>query len=114
MSQGVSFSLTGSVGLKLSYGDRSEDRGKKPEGVAGVERELAACGKSQTALRAAFFRQNCVPESLKITNIHAILRLVLTKKISLSFAEHFHHRLLVFRPHSCIRFRFGNQELYHA
>ncbi len=34
------------------------------------------------------------PESLKITNIHAILRLVLTKNFSLSFAEHFHHSLL--------------------
>ncbi len=56
--------------------------------------DLAACGKSQTALRADLFRHNCVPESLKITNIHAILRLVLTKNFSLSFAEHFHHRLL--------------------
>ena len=42
----------------------------------------------------ALLRQNCVPESLKITNIHAVLRLVLTENLSLSFAEHFHHGLL--------------------
>ncbi len=46
-----------------------------------VSPPLSASGKGQTALRVALFRQNCVPESLKITNIHAILGLVLTKEI---------------------------------
>jgi hypothetical protein len=55
---------------------------------------LAACGESQTALRAAHIHHLFVAEPRNIPDIPTVRRLDLTENLSLWSAEHFHHRLL--------------------
>ena len=55
---------------------------------------LAARGRSQSALRADFFRQLCVPKFAKYSSMPVIWRLDLTKNLSLSPADDFCHGLL--------------------
>jgi len=55
---------------------------------------LGARGESQTASRADLLRQLCVAEPRNTPGIPAVRRLDLTKNLSLSLAEHFHHGLL--------------------
>ena len=65
-----------------------------PQNLAN--RALAARGKSQPAPRADLFRQLCVPESAKYSSMPVVRRLDLTKNLSLSAADDFHHGLLGF------------------
>jgi len=54
----------------------------------------AARGESQTASRPELFRQLRIAEPWNTHGIAAVRRLDLTKNLSASLAEHFHHGLL--------------------
>jgi len=64
---------------------------------------LAACGKTQAALRAGLFRRLCVGKSRNILGFPTIFRLDPAKKSSLSPTAGFHHRLLTARRWPSLR-----------